>query len=537
MDAMAYYDGLLPSLPTSSPVRLLLALAGLLAAGAAGAHAVPQRPAPGAYTVFLKDGRKSLPVRTAGGIEMVSLNQLTGFFGLAIAEDAMAGGITIDARGQRIVLIPGQSFASVAGRVVSLSRAVERDRTAWQVPIDFLAQALGPALNLRIDLRPVSRLIVVGDVRVPRVSGRFDRQGPNGRLVFDIEPPAPHRVTREGKSLLIRFDAEALDPGPLPGPAAEFVTAIRIEGVAIRIDLGPSAAGFAANDDPGQTRLTIELTPPAPPPPPPPPPPAALPGPVAGLPPGVAQSLQAPPAQAPPVIDPAPGSVRVIVIDPGHGGDDEGVKGAGGAKEKDVALQIARRLKAAIESRIGLRVLLTREGDEPVSLDRRAAFANNNKADLFVSLHANASVRPAVRGAQVFSLSLEDYKDRAMEFSQKSPPVPLVGGGLRAIDPVPWDIAQLPFADRSAMFAATVVKHLTERAVPLHGAGASLAPLRVLVGANMPAILIEMGFLSNAGDEAALTGADVPGALIEAILSTIADVRYGFPLDPSSRVR
>jgi N-acetylmuramoyl-L-alanine amidase len=530
---MAYYDGLLPSLPTSSPARLL-ALAGLLAAGAAlGASAIPQRQAaPGAYTVFLKEGRKSLPVRMAGGIEMVSLNQLASFFGLVITEDTMAGGVTIDARGRRIVLIPGQSFASVAGRVVSLSRAVERDRTAWQVPIDFVAQALGPALDLKLDVRQSSHLIVAGDVRVPHVSARFERQGPNGRLVVDVEPPAPHRVTREGKNLFIRFDAEALDPGPLPGPSAEFIAAIRFDSLAIRIDLGPSAAGFTANDDRDQTHLTIDLL--APPPPPPPAPPAPQTSVAAPPPPGPPGQ---PPPAAPPVIDTAPGSVRVIVIDPGHGGDDEGARGAGGAKEKDLALQIARRLKAAIESRIGLRVLLTRDADESVPLDRRTAFANNNKADLFVSLHANASVRPAVRGAQVFSLSLEEYRDRALEVSQKDPPVPLVGGGLRTIDPVPWDIAQLPFADRSAMFAATVVKHLTERSVPLHGPGASLAPLRVLVGANMPAILVEMGFLSNAADEAALTGADVPGALIEAILGTIADVRYGFPADPSAHIR
>ncbi len=120
--------------------------------------------------------------------------------------------------------------------------------------------------------------------------------------------------------------------------------------------------------------------------------------------------MAGPPAA--PTIDLSPGTIRTVVIDPGHGGADVGSTGSGGTKEKDYTLQLARRVKATIEGRLGLRVLLTRDSDEDVPLDRRTALANNNKADLFVSLHANASVRPAVRGAQVLSLSLERLPGR-----------------------------------------------------------------------------------------------------------------------------
>ena len=95
-------------------------------------------------------------------------------------------------------------------------------------------------------------------------------------------------------------------------------------------------------------------------------------------------------------------SIRTIVIDPGHGGDDTGVKGPGGTLEKDVALDVARRVKSAIETRLGIRVLLTREERQPVDADGRAAIANNNKADLYISLHANGSPRPETRGATIF---------------------------------------------------------------------------------------------------------------------------------------
>ena len=89
---------------------------------------------------------------------------------------------------------------------------------------------------------------------------------------------------------------------------------------------------------------------------------------------------------------PTPG-VKTIVIDPGHGGEEAGAKGAKGTLEKAVTLSVARRLKSALEARLGARVLLTRVSDGAVGPDERAAVANNNKADLFISLHANASLR------------------------------------------------------------------------------------------------------------------------------------------------
>jgi N-acetylmuramoyl-L-alanine amidase len=233
------------------------------------------------------------------------------------------------------------------------------------------------------------------------------------------------------------------------------------------------------------------------------------------------------------------------VIDPGHGGDDDGVHGVAGAKEKDIVLQIARRLKAAIEARLQMKVLLTRDGDETVTIDTRAVFANTSKADLFLSLHANASVRPALRGTEVLTLSADDYTDppatpvKGKPLPAAPPPatVPAVSGGMRLIEPVRWDLAQLPFVDRSAMFSATLVKRLTERAIPSNTPLASTAPLRVLVGANMPAVLIELGFLTNAEDEAALAGTDGASAIIEAILDTIGDVRFGFPSTAGLRVK
>ncbi len=95
-----------------------------------------------------------------------------------------------------------------------------------------------------------------------------------------------------------------------------------------------------------------------------------------------------------------------------------------------MTLSVARRLKGALEARLGVRVILTRDGDNTIGLDERAALANNNKADLFVSLHANASVRGSAAGAEVFYLSLEEYGDEAQRVARgESETLPVFGGG------------------------------------------------------------------------------------------------------------
>jgi N-acetylmuramoyl-L-alanine amidase len=456
------------------------------------------------YTILTAGGRRSLPYRATGQVEMVSLDQLRDLFGFRYSEDAV--GLIVEAGGTRILLLPDQSAARVGSEVVSLSARVQRDKNTWQVPIDFLSQALGPALKTRIEVRRSSRLIIVGNLRVPQITMRVEKAGDSGRLTFDIQPPTPHRVTREGARLEIRFDAHALDMGPMSGTVPEFVTAVRGQGTSVFVDLGPQAAGMTSDTSRNDARLTIDLAPPgavAEPPPPPQPP------------------------RPPPVFDLAPeGVIRTVVIDPGHGGDDEGAIGAAGTKEKDLTWQMAVRLKGGIESRMGLRVILTRDGDQAVPLDRRSALANNHKADLFISLHAGASLQRSVSGAHIMTLRSDHYAARAPAQQPPPEPVPVVGGGTRLLAPVPWDLAQLPFTEDSVLVGRHLLGRLTERQVPLYSASVDPLTLRVLAGVNMPAILFEAGFLTNADDEKALRG-DRLAAIVDALLDTITAVRRG----------
>jgi N-acetylmuramoyl-L-alanine amidase len=221
-----------------------------------------------------------------------------------------------------------------------------------------------------------------------------------------------------------------------------------------------------------------------------------------------------------------------VAIDPGHGGDDEGVKGANGTKEKDLALTVARRLKAAIEGRLGIRVLLTRDDDRNVALDGRAATANNNKADLFISLHANASFRKTVVGASILYASFDREEEQAGRASLGSERLPTFGGGLRDVDLVFWNLAQIRHIARSAEFAKIIEEQFHDR-IPLSARPIDRAPLSVLESANMPAVLLEMGYLSNADQETQMAGADYQNTLVQAVFDAI--VRFRGTLEAGNR--
>ncbi len=481
----------------------------LAAAAALSTVSARQFPNQG-YTLVSSDGVRTLVTRTAGSVDVLSLDQLVPLFSLTVREDALAGGVSITAAKQTIVLTPNQPYASVGGRLVSLSAPITRDGKSWTVPLDLLSRAIGPALGERIEIRRASRLVVVGDVRVPQLTARVDRQSTGARITIDVAPPTTYHVAREATRVVVKFDAAALDLTPTAGLPADVVAGIRVDGTALVIDLGPAAANAQAAEDAAGAHVTIDL--------------ATAP----------ANAPAAKPPDAPvPVIPLQPtAGIRTIVIDPGHGGADSGVRAADGLAEKDLALTIARRLKSVIEERLGLHVLLTRDGDDDVPIDKRSALANNNKADLFISLHADASWRATARGAQILSLNPDDYRDQLGNELATGVAVPVIGGGTRTIATMPWDLAQIPHAVDSTTFAGIVDRLLREHSVPMHNPSLVTAPLRVLVGANMPAVLIELGFLSNADDARALSGGDLPEAVVEALLAAITEVRNGIPSAP-----
>jgi N-acetylmuramoyl-L-alanine amidase len=482
----------------------------LLAVHVASQTAVPS--APSSLTVMAKDGRRAVLTTTPlNDQEFVALDDLANTFQLAVHEES--GAITVTYKGKTVIVTPEQALASVSGRLVSLPAAPVRAGRRWLVPVEFISRALAAVYDVRLDLRKASHLLIVGDLRVPRITVKYEPLGSAARLTVDASPRTTSTVLQEADRLTIKFDADALDAvNPLlgPQPATAIVQAVRvIDPLTVSVELGTRFAGFRASAEPVDStmRLVIDLVstqtgtdaPTAP----------AAPPPVPELPPAFTQPSSA---------------VRVVAIDAGHGGSDEGTKGLGGAKEKDITLAVARRLKGAIEGRLGIRVLLTRDDDHHVPVDDRTALANNNKADVFISLHANGSLRTSASGATIFSATFPRDAEQQARASFAPERLPTFGGGLRNIELVPWDLAQYRHIDDSVAFAKIIQEQFRDH-VPLSVRPTDQAPLRILESANMPAVLIEMGFLTNEEQEKALAGPEFQSVLVQAIFDSILRFR------------
>ena len=505
-----------PQLSVAATLALLLGLAAALSS---------QTPPP-SLTLLSKDGRRALPISLVADQEFVALDDLAAPFQITVREDAL-GAVTVSYKGKTIVLTTDQALASVSGRLVSLPAPPSRSGRRWLVPVEFISRALALIYDARLDLRKASHLLVVGDARVPRITVRFDPLGNAARLTIDATPRAASTVTQDGDHLTIKFDADALDalnPPLAPQAPQGIVQAVRlVDATTMAVDLGPRFSGFRTTTQPIDTtqRLVIDLIAQAPTDTQP----SATPSPQPAQPGQPAQP--APPApEPPPLFGQTASAIHTIAVDAGHGGDDEGVKSADGAKEKDLALAVARRAKAVVEARLGLRVLLTRDDDRNVPLDERTAIANNNKADLFISLHANGSMRSTTSGASIFCAAFD--KDAAQAAAAGGAErLPTFGGGLRDIELVPWDLAQTRHLDRSERFAELLEQQFHDR-VPLSSRVIDRAPLRVLESANMPAVLIELGYLTNVEQAKLLASDAFQAAAVQAIYEAIVRFRDAY---------
>lgn len=212
-----------------------------------------------------------------------------------------------------------------------------------------------------------------------------------------------------------------------------------------------------------------------------------------------------------------------IVIDPGHGGHDTGTIGPNGLEEKDLVLDVSRRLGKLLESRLGARVIYTRTDDTFIPLETRTAIANQEGADLFVSIHANSSHDPDARGVETYYLNFTSSPEalevaaRENEVSEKS---------IHELQDLVKKIALKEKIEESREFATDVDRFLhsglAAKNAGLRDRGVKKAPFIVLIGANMPSILAEISFLSNPGDERRLETGEYRQRIAESLYRGIA---------------
>jgi N-acetylmuramoyl-L-alanine amidase len=353
------------------------------------------------------------------------------------------------------------------------------------VPLDFLQKTYGDLAGFSFDWRPGLQQLVIARRAAREIPVLLDVVHLQGMTTVVLQfPEAPrYQIVRQPGQVDVQMMGDRLAPPPTPPAVTDpLVQGVTIAPDQVRIQLAQEAqASSYVLENPFRIVFDVHLPSQTPAP--------VVPGPAPGE-----------PAQGP--------GVRTIVLDPGHGGTETGAIGPSGIQEKELTLTIARELEARLESQLGVRVVLTRNEDATVPHDTRTAIANQNKADLFISLHLNSSLGSGAHGAETYFLSAEasDAAAARMAEAENTAPagqaLPEGTTGLEAqdLELILWDLAQTHHLLESQRFAAMVQGELNQT-LQLRDRGVKQAPFRVLNGAAMPAVLVELGFISNPDEE------------------------------------
>jgi N-acetylmuramoyl-L-alanine amidase len=450
--------------------------------------------------------------------------------------------MTLRARGRRLELRRDSGRVVAAGRPIELAAPVRVRRGTWYVPGDVLVWGLpvllGTGVDISVVMPPASKPPPVAPVSLPSrpaprpaSPARVPAPAPAARAAEPAPPAAPSaepappagdeappaaepaadiRGTLKVGAVELRYRSypaytrivlegtSAFEPRlveskgslvvPLAGlrpPSPRVVRAVR-DGLVATLELG-EARGPAA------LRVTFER------------PPAARKVYRLQDPPRLVLDFQrGAPVAAARTRTPAT-ALQTIVIDPGHGGHDGGATGPRGLQEKDLTLDVSRRLAAIVQEELAVKVVLTRTRDVFIPLRERTAMANRVKADLFVSVHVNAARGATATGTETYFLSSEATDNAARAAAAFENKVIELEAGPRSgsrdlLRSILWDLAQSEFQQESSRLAEALQDSF-DRALRLPSRGVKQAPFYVLGGAAMPAVLVEMGFISNPQEE------------------------------------
>ncbi|HXU33816.1 MAG TPA: N-acetylmuramoyl-L-alanine amidase [Thermoanaerobaculia bacterium] len=475
----------------SPPLRSLFLLLPVLLG--AQAEAPPRAPV---VTVEGREIAASVALGSAG--PLVALSPVAEALGGKLGPGE-GGSYLLSIGDTQVVLAAGSPVVTVGSEIFSLSQPVTPGGGGVMVPLDLLRKTFGDLAGWSIDWQAEGSRLVIAKRQARLVPVAIDVVHLQGTTTVVLQFPAvprykidqlPGRIEvrmlgdRISASMASTLDdplVEGVDPSP--------------DRLVIRLLRGATADSYTLENP---FRIVFDVHQPGP-----------TTGPVGGL---------------APAID-RPG-IRTIVIDPGHGGTETGAIGPSGVQEKELTLLLARALASQLAERLGVRTELTRTNDSVISFDARTALANQNKADLFISIHLNSSLGTGAHGAETYFLANRATDPRAASSANVENGTADDGSGLA--DPAAlqdlqlmlWDLAQSRYLEQSQRLANMIQGELNQ-ALDLKDRGVKQAPFRVLVGAAMPAVLVELGFISNPDEEKKLQDAGYRAQLVDALVRAV----------------
>ncbi len=486
-----------------------------------------------AIEITTPSGKKlSLEARAEDGTSWVCLDALAKALGAVAGRDPLSRYPSLVLGSHRVLFSTATAMTSVDGKLINIKHpAREKDGCVW-VSVEFLESGLPLILNGPVSLSGEGAQ--AARTPAPSSSGSAPNEAEEGGIGLDAAVASDTiritlsglmataaQVKKESGALLVqlprgRIKAESRDLG---GGIAKRLD-VENQGRALRLELGDGYKSFETLNLRNPERLVIlvrgggQVAPLVPPPEP--------------------QSAQTSfPSQGG---RPAKTPGRfLVVIDPGHGGGDTGAISKSGLQEKDVALAISQKLAAALE-KAGVETLLTRSTDTYVPLTQRTAIANYNRASVFLSIHLNASPAPSAKGSETYFMSREatDLWSRQVAEKENAAPVGYESGNTLSM--VLWNLAQAEYLVESQALAASIQGRLNQL-LGTQERGVRQAPFVVLEGAQMPAVLVEVAFLSNPDEASQINDPafqdQVTGQIVQSILEFKA--QDGSRTQPPSR--
>ncbi len=401
----------------------------------------------------------------------------------------------------------GSPVATFGQTIVQLSQPVQADSTGPWVPLDLLRKSFGEALHWDLQWNGADRRLVATPQQRRVVQVEWSLVHLQGLTTLVLQFPEVPRLQiqeRGPKVEVALLGDEVAAPARPPSEVADpLVQSLRFANDRIVLEV---AAGAVVEHYQQQNPFRLVFD--------------------------VYQRVAAGPGTTAPAEPRRP----TIVIDPGHGGVETGAIGPSGTQEKELTLLLAQSLARELRRRLPVDVELTRDEDAELPLDTRAAIANQHRAELFISIHLNSAVGSGAHGAETYFLSLEASDARAAAAARAENLLPAAPGpagapggvapvaaqqSVAGLDLILWDLAQSQHLAESQRFA-TLVQEDLNTALGLRDRGVKQAPFRVLMGAAMPAVLVELGFLSNPDEEKKLLTPEYRQQLVDALARAVS---------------
>jgi N-acetylmuramoyl-L-alanine amidase len=457
-------------------------------------------------SIVLAQSPNQATLRTTSGDHAITTTRLGAQTMFAADEvlSALGGSVTAEGSGFKATVNgkvaafgPDSRFAVIGEDLIEMPVAPMTVESRPFVPWQFFQGLLSKASDLDVSWDATTRVLTVKPSQQGVLTAQVSVANVQGvsKVVITLSGASEYTILKEPQAYTVHFKA------PLQAPFASQtyedpnVTKATFSGSDLRIDL--AAQDIVADpyrlDNPFRVVLDLHKG--------------------TAPPPGALPSLVTPKAIEVP-------GIHTIVLDPGHGGKDVGATGPGGLMEKDATLAVCRKLADALETKLKTRVILTRNDDTVVPLDQRTAIANQYKADLFLSVHMNAAVVKGAHGSETYFLSLEasdELAKKAAEVENATAPKAASGTDLKLIL---WDLAQQEYLNESSKLASDIQEEMN-RATNVPSRGVKQAPFRVLVGATMPAALVEVAFISNPDEEAKLKSDDFVNSVVTALTTAV----------------